>query len=90
LIIIRSKFNVHWRELDSSRQKKMLNKNIWLFKDRSCDLSLKFVHDKGVDLAKNQTQITPRDLSLSFVHDKGRPKFELSWTNFKELYEVST
>ena len=41
--------------------------------DRSCDLNLKYVHDKGVFLKKNQTTIAPRDLSLSFVSDKGWP-----------------
>jgi hypothetical protein len=41
--------------------------------DRSCDLNLKYVHDKGVFLKKNQTAIAPRDLSFSFVSDKGWP-----------------
>jgi hypothetical protein len=45
--------------------------------DRSCDLNLKYVHDKGVFLKKNQTTIAPRDLSLSFVSDKGWPHSQL-------------
>jgi hypothetical protein len=41
--------------------------------DKSCDLNLKYVHNKGVFLKKNQTTIAPRDMIFIFLSDKGWP-----------------
>jgi hypothetical protein len=56
--------------------------------NKLCDLNLKYVHDKGVFLKKNQTTIVPRDMIFICLSNKGWPE-QCSLTFF-EIYICST